>query len=31
MPEKAGIEPYSVNALHAKSATGRKKDNTDAI
>jgi len=29
--EEAGIEPYLVNARHAKNVTGRKKDDTDAI
>jgi len=29
--EKAGIEPYLVNARHAKNVTGRKQDDTDAI
>jgi len=29
--EEAGIEPYLVNAKHAKNVTGRKKDDTDAI
>lgn len=29
--EDAGIEPYLVNAKHAKNVTGRKKDDTDAI
>lgn len=29
--EQAGIEPYLVNARHAKNVTGRKKDDTDAI
>lgn len=29
--EDAGIEPYLVNARHAKNVTGRKKDDTDAI
>ncbi|MBP9196970.1 MAG: IS110 family transposase [Saprospiraceae bacterium] len=29
--EQAGIEPYLVNAAHAKNVTGRKKDDTDAI
>lgn len=29
--EEAGIEPYLVNAAHAKNVTGRKKDDTDAI
>jgi len=29
--EEAGIEPYSVNAKHAKNVTGRKRDDTDAI
>ncbi len=31
MLEEAGIEPYLVNAKHAKNVTGRKKDDTDAI
>lgn len=31
MLEEAGIEPYLVNARHAKNVTGRKKDDTDAI
>lgn len=31
MLEKAGIEPFLVNAKHAKNVTGRKKDDTDAI
>jgi transposase len=31
MLEAAGIEPYLVNAKHAKNVTGRKKDDTDAI
>lgn len=31
MLEEAGIEPYLVNATHAKNVTGRKKDDTDAI
>jgi transposase len=31
MLEEAGIEPYLVNAVHAKNVTGRKKDDTDAI
>lgn len=29
--EQAGIEPYLVNARHAKNVTGRKQDDTDAI
>ncbi|MBW6480913.1 MAG: IS110 family transposase [Bacteroidales bacterium] len=29
--EEAGIEPYLVNAKHAKNVTGRKKDDTDSI
>ena len=29
--EEAGMEPYLVNAAHAKNVTGRKKDDTDAI
>jgi transposase len=29
--EEADIEPYLVNAAHAKNVTGRKKDDTDAI
>lgn len=29
--EEAIIEPYLVNARHAKNVTGRKKDDTDAI
>jgi len=29
--EAAGIEPYLVNARHAKNVTGRKHDDTDAI
>lgn len=29
--EKEGIEPYLVNARHAKNVTGRKQDDTDAI
>ncbi len=29
--EEAGIEPYLVNARHAKNITGRKRDDTDAI
>src|SRR3989304_3540663 len=29
MLEEAGIEPYLVNAKHAKNVTGRKKDDTD--
>lgn len=29
--QEAGIEPYLVNAKHAKNVTGRKKDDTDAI
>jgi transposase len=29
--EEAGIEPYLVNARHAKNVTGRKQDDTDAI
>lgn len=29
--EEAGIEPYLVNAKHAKNVTGRKRDDTDAI
>lgn len=29
--EQSGIEPYLVNAAHAKNVTGRKKDDTDAI
>lgn len=29
--EQAGIEPYLVNARHAKNVTGRKHDDTDAI
>jgi transposase len=31
MLEEAGIEPYLVNAKHAKNVAGRKKDDTDAI
>lgn len=31
MLEEAGIEPYLVNARHAKNVSGRKKDDTDAI
>jgi transposase len=31
MLEEAGIEPYLVNAKHAKNVTGRKKDDTDSI
>ncbi len=31
MLEEAGIEPWLVNARHAKNVTGRKKDDTDAI
>ena len=31
MLEEAGIEPYLVNARHAKNVTGRKKDDTDSI
>ena len=31
MLEEAGIEPYLVNAKHAKNVSGRKKDDTDAI
>jgi transposase len=29
--EEAGIEPYLVNAKHAKNVTGRKKDDTDSV
>ncbi len=29
--EEASIEPYLVNARHAKNVTGRKQDDTDAI
>lgn len=29
--EQAAIEPYLVNARHAKNVTGRKQDDTDAI
>ena len=29
--QEAGIEPYLVNARHAKNVTGRKQDDTDAI
>ncbi len=29
--EEAGIEPYLVNARHAKNVTGRKKDDSDAM
>jgi transposase len=29
--EEAAIEPYLVNARHAKNVTGRKQDDTDAI
>jgi transposase len=29
--EQSGIEPYLVNARHAKNVTGRKQDDTDAI
>lgn len=29
--EAAGVEPYLVNARHAKNVTGRKQDDTDAI
>jgi len=29
--EESGIEPYLVNARHAKNVTGRKQDDTDAI
>ncbi len=29
--QEAGIDPYLVNAKHAKNVTGRKKDDTDAI
>jgi transposase len=31
MLEEAGIEPYLVNAKHAKNVSGRKKDDTDSI
>lgn len=31
MLEEEGIEPYLVNARHAKNVTGRKRDDTDAI
>jgi transposase len=31
MLEEAGIEPYLVNAKHAKNVSGRKKDDTDAV
>ena len=31
MLEEAGIEPYLVNARHAKNVTGRKRDDSDAI
>ena len=29
--QESGIDPYLVNASHAKNVTGRKKDDTDAI
>lgn len=31
MLEEAGIEPYLVNAKHAKNVTGRKRDDSDAV
>jgi len=31
MLEDAGIEPYLVNAKHAKNVTGRKRDDSDAV